>query len=474
LEHYQNGQYGDAEKLAISITEQFPEHQFSWKALGALLGQKGMKAEALNANQKAVQLVPQDAEAHNNLGATLQDLGRLEEAEACCRQAIALKSDFAEAHINLGNTLQALDRLEEAAPSYRQAIALKSDRPEAHNNLGITLQALAKLEEAEASYRQAIAMKPDYAEAHNNLGNTLQELGRLEEAEASCRQAITLKSDFVEPLNNLGNLLRELGRLREAEESYRQAIALKFDYALAHFNLGKALYIKGCKDLAIESIEKAIDIDPKSKEFRILLIVMKSRKSREESEVAVGDTGDIAASKGLTSNPLILNRVVEAELIANLYEMSSRELDKTRDARYGSGTCSPDFNLFEDDRAIIKAVAEGLTKTMMEAVKSEIFIEDSFFNILGAGGGTTPHTHINSLDKEMGLNLRNQKYSLVYYLSVGDQNCSDPGILKLYDPVEDILPREGMITIIPADRSHSAVYGGETDRVMIGVNFYSL
>jgi len=31
-----------------------------------------------------------------------------------------------------------------------------------------------------------------------------------------------------------------------------------------------------------------------------------------------------------------------------------------------------------------------------------------------------------------------------------------------------------MITIIPAGRKHSAVYGGKKDRVIIGVNFYSL
>ena len=47
-------------------------------------------------------------------------------------------------------------------------------------------------------------------------------------------------------------------------------------------------------------------------------------------------------------------------------------------------------------------------------------------------------------------------------------------MLKLYEPSEDILPCEGMITIIPASRMHSAVYGGKTDRVMIGINFYSL
>ena len=111
---------------------------------------------------------------------------------------------------------------------------------------------------------------------------------------------------------------------------------------------------------------------------------------------------------------------------------------------------------------------------MMEAVKSEIHIYDSFFNIIGNGGGSTPHKHLNELDLDTGCNLGKQKYSLVYYLSVGDQTDSEPGILKLNDPVEDILPCDGMIVIIPANREHSAIYNGKTDRIMIGVNFYSI
>ena len=109
---------------------------------------------------------------------------------------------------------------------------------------------------------------------------------------------------------------------------------------------------------------------------------------------------------------------------------------------------------------------------MRQAVKSEVFVMDSFFNILSAGSGTTPHKHVRQFDKISG--LINQKYSLTYYLSVGDQNCSEPGILKLYEPDKEILPSEGMIVIIPSVRSHSAIYGGKTDRVMIGINFYSL
>ena len=174
LEYYQKGRFNDAEKLAITISKDFPNHPFSWKVLGAVLGTTGRKSEAVDANQTVVTLSPQDAEAHYNLGNTLKELERLDEALASYIQAIALKPDFAQAHYNLGNTLKELERLDEALSSYTQAIALKPDFAQAHYNLGNTLKELERLDEALASYTQAIALKPDYTKAHYNLGNTLK------------------------------------------------------------------------------------------------------------------------------------------------------------------------------------------------------------------------------------------------------------------------------------------------------------
>ena len=194
LGHYQNGRLSDAEKLAVSITNEFPNHQVGWKVLGAVLGQTERKSEAVDANQTAVALSPQDTEAHSNLGITLKELGRLDESEASLNQAIALKPDFAEAHSNLGNTLKELGRLDEAEASYNQAIALKPDLAEAHINLGNTLKELGRLDEAEASYTLAITSKPNYAKAHYYLGATLQELGRMEDSVSSFQQAFATRT----------------------------------------------------------------------------------------------------------------------------------------------------------------------------------------------------------------------------------------------------------------------------------------
>ncbi len=257
LEHYQNGRLSDAEKLAAEITHDFPKHEFAWKVLGVIFEATGRKSEAMNANKTAVNLSPQDAEAHNNLGNTLKELGRLDEAEASYNQALVLKPDYAEAHCNLGIVLHHSGKLNEAEVSYQQAIALKPEFPIAYSNLGITLQEAGKLKEADASYNRAIELSPGYAEAHSNLGNMLKELGRLEEAEASYNQAIALEPNLTEAHNNLGTILQELGRLEEAKERWEQSLLLKPNFFDGVRNLVK-LPVGQLEPDAINLCEKSL------------------------------------------------------------------------------------------------------------------------------------------------------------------------------------------------------------------------
>ena len=109
---------------------------------------------------------------------------------------------------------------------------------------------------------------------------------------------------------------------------------------------------------------------------------------------------------------------------------------------------------------------------MAVSVWPEIVFLDSFFNIFISGSGAKPHSHTGKSDDLFDLHLH--KYSLVYYLDIGDQKGENPGILKLYEPDEEILPTNGMVVIIDSNRFHSVSYHGNKDRVMIGVNFYGL
>jgi Flp pilus assembly protein TadD len=618
LDHYKNYRYSDAEKLAISMTQEFPEFPISWKVLGAILMRTCRMPAALVVNQKSVELVPNDFEAHYDLGIVLQELGRFEESEGNLRRAVELNPDFIEGYYYLGIVYRALDRLDESEENYRKALELKPDLSEAIMNIG---QLYVDREHYESAIEQFDLL--DTWDSRARGMECLYALGRIDEiyeriesrdddenirvaALASflnqrekkdtthnfCKNPLDFLhyskiSSHIENSDSfVTELVDELGNVDTNFEPFNTTTRNGYQSSVNLFN-GPYIKMKQLETIIVDEIsnyhskfkdEKCSFIENWPSDYNLYgwhvvlkqqgyqlphihtsgwlsgVIYLKVVPSLENNEGAIEfglngatytddnspkvthqpETGDIVLfpsslhhstipfttdtdrivvsfdlapnaepmlhdgivdtrkTEGLMNvvnsrntrkksipvidNPLILNREVEPELIAKLSKMDSRKLDKTIDARYGNGRCSPNFELFEDESPIIKSISEDLIRIMKDAVKSDIFIMSSFFNIMGAGGGSTPHDHLSKIDEDRvgGFNLVDHKYSLVYYLDVGDQDCDEPGTLNLYNPVEDVLPSNGMITIIPAGRKHSAVYGGKKDRVIIGVNFYSL
>ena len=167
LFHYYRQNYFDlAISLASSITENFPEHPFSWNILGATLLKVGRFEEALFANQRCVDLCPEDPNTHNNLASTLLEIDRVYEAESGFRKAISLDANNAVFYNNLGNALVKMLKYADAEINYKKAIALEYDYPEAHTNLGNIYADQGKSSEAAVCYENAITLNPKYAEAY--------------------------------------------------------------------------------------------------------------------------------------------------------------------------------------------------------------------------------------------------------------------------------------------------------------------
>jgi protein O-GlcNAc transferase len=190
---YNAQRFAEVESQARSLIGQYPDAAMLWKLQGAALQMQGK--DALPAFRKAAELMPDDAEAHNNLGIALQEGGQTDEALASFRRALAIDPGFIEAHYNLGNVLSELGRLEEAAASYRNALKINPDFALIHSNLGAALQELGQLDEALASCRRALELDPDLASVHSNLLGMLNSTSghtaeyRLEEARKFGRMA---------------------------------------------------------------------------------------------------------------------------------------------------------------------------------------------------------------------------------------------------------------------------------------------
>jgi tetratricopeptide (TPR) repeat protein/SAM-dependent methyltransferase len=246
-------------KRAVALK---PDYAQAHNNLGAALLAQAKPDESVVHYRRAVALKPDFAEAHSNLGNALKAMGRLDDAVAQYQQALALTPDLAEAHNNLGNALKEQGRLDEAMVRYQQALALNPNYAEAHYNLGNALRQQGKLDEAADKYQQALALKPDYAEAHNNLGSLLQEQGKSDAAMVSLQRALAARPSFAEARNNLGNALEQQGRLDDAATQYQHALALKPDSAEAYNNLGAVFMQQGRLNEALALFDRAVTFDP--------------------------------------------------------------------------------------------------------------------------------------------------------------------------------------------------------------------
>ena len=77
VSRYKQKRFAEAEALARSLTQRFPSYGFGWKMLGAMVQVQRGPQDAVLPMRKAVDLLPDDAEAHLNLGAVLKALDRL-------------------------------------------------------------------------------------------------------------------------------------------------------------------------------------------------------------------------------------------------------------------------------------------------------------------------------------------------------------------------------------------------------------
>ena len=366
---------------------------------------------------------------------------------------------------NYGNILKNIGKLDESEYLTRQAIKIKPDFDIAHNNLGIILKEQGKFEEAELFTRIAIKLNPNYADAYCNLGKILLVLSKIKEAKLMFNKAINLDPKNAESYANLGGIFRDIGKPHKAKEYIKKAILLKPNCSLAYFNLSILEYICGNIFSSIENIEKAKNINQESKDIKLFHCIL---KSKIEKKANINKS-----SNQLRDKPIhYMKREVDKELIEYLYKIKTLDLNKYKDPSFGNARGS-DYELFESNNYLSQKLEKDIIKIAEEYSNSNIFIRDSFFTILGDGGIIKKHNHIGSIDRLPGLYIGKQKFSLVYYVSVGDQFCKNPGFLKFHEPDEEILPSNGMLIIFPADRYHSVIYEGKEDRIIIGVNFYS-
>lgn len=158
-----------AEKLARTLTNQFPTHGFAWKVLSVLLLEGKNYPAALEAGIQATKLLSQDASTYNNLGTIYQRLERFDEAELNFREALVIAPGYAKALYNLAGVLRFHRRLEESEECCRSALVIDPIYVNAHLALGSALELQNRLSEARTSYKAALELSPDMAAVYTDV-----------------------------------------------------------------------------------------------------------------------------------------------------------------------------------------------------------------------------------------------------------------------------------------------------------------
>ncbi len=160
--------------------------------------QIGEVQKAVDLYNQAIQETPRDARMLFNLALALDQKHDFQSEEATIEKAIDIDPNFASAHNQLGVLHLQAGRIESAEQEFRGAISLNPHYAEAQNNLGTLYGQQGNDAAAERLFRQAIESNPGYAEAFVNLAATLASESRFVEAEIALRNAVQIEPDNKE------------------------------------------------------------------------------------------------------------------------------------------------------------------------------------------------------------------------------------------------------------------------------------
>ncbi|MBC7682206.1 MAG: tetratricopeptide repeat protein [Ferruginibacter sp.] len=256
--------YAQGAEILHLLVERYPRHGYSWKLLGSFLQKLNQVAPALQAKQRAVQLLPNDMEALFNLAMAYEQQGMVLKAEPCYRSLTAHNPADAEAHHNLGNSLLRQGRYAEAMPCYRESLRLEPDSVASHHSLAWLLQNLGQLVEAESVLRSLLQLVPRDVQVSMQLGRVLLRQGRRQEAKVCIRNAAVEPEDAEANPVQQGNSFMELGLWSDAEAEFRKALEIDATADQVWVNLANCLKDQFRLVEANQCALQAIEVNPGS------------------------------------------------------------------------------------------------------------------------------------------------------------------------------------------------------------------
>ena len=223
--------FGDnklAKTILIKMVTKYPDSYMGHKLLAQIYEKEGGMRKAIDEYVKLVDLMGNDYESYFKIADLLKELGQKDEAIQMLQNLMRNKPDSYEGSMLLGELLCEQERFKEAERVFQDALRFKPADFDLYYNLGMVYTMLSDFQMAKEAYEKAAQINHKSYGAHYNLGQIALMQGELELAERYFENSI-------------------YGELE----------------AKAYYQLAKIYVLKGEKDMAINFLNKAIEIEPK-------------------------------------------------------------------------------------------------------------------------------------------------------------------------------------------------------------------
>jgi tetratricopeptide (TPR) repeat protein len=254
----------------VPADDRTPKMEFT---LGAAYDQLKQPKDAIAAYQRASDLDPDDEHTLDALGQALLNDNQLDEAMKRFQAISKADPEDSESLVHISEIQRRQGKYEDALATIRKARKLDATSLEAGYNEGLLLDMLARYDEAAQVYQQMVE-----ATSHANGAYTDEEKNN--------------RGIFLE---RLGSVYHEENKTDLAIAAYQKMVDMGGDTALRGYQ-GQIDAYRDAKqfDKAIEVSRKAVDADPKNRDFKLLL-------ASELADQGKADEGE-AMAKALLNN----------------------------------------------------------------------------------------------------------------------------------------------------------------------------
>jgi protein O-mannosyl-transferase len=307
--------------------------------------QAGYWRDSVTLFQRAIDVVPENAQAHMFMANTLIRQGKVDQAVPHFAEAVRIVPNEPYNLTDYGHALLESGKFDEAASRLQEAIGLLPDSGDAHFFLGVAQFQQGRYQDAVKNLDRSLALNPRLLKAHLHLGSAYAAEGKWALAITHLQKWLQVEPRSVEALIKLAQCYASMGREPEALDTLQKAWNIDPKNPHPPALMAQIAALAGEIESAINLYNKALAIDPNYAEAanNLAQILSLHPDARFRDGKHAVQLAEIAAAARQFQDPLSLDTLAAA------YAESGRfpEAMKTIDTAIELGRARSDLELVE-------------------------------------------------------------------------------------------------------------------------------